>query len=104
MDTYIVKITDEALEDMQAIFDHIAHVLQAPLTAKRQLHRLMDEILSLELFPERYSIVDAEPWQSRKLRHMPVDNYTVFYTIRGNSVIVTDILYSASDLIARLRQ
>ena len=31
---------------------------------------------------------------------MIVDNYTVFYTIRADKVIVTDVLYTASDIEA----
>lgn len=36
-------------------------------------------------------------------RRMLLDNYSVFYTIRGDKVIVTDVLYTASDIEARLR-
>lgn len=35
---------------------------------------------------------------------MPVDNYSVFYVIDEGNVIVTNILYSASDIEGRLRQ
>ena len=34
---------------------------------------------------------------------MVVDNYSVFYVIKENRVIITDVLYSASDIEARLR-
>jgi toxin ParE1/3/4 len=34
---------------------------------------------------------------------MLVDNYSVFYTIRDERVIVTDVLYTASGIEARLR-
>jgi toxin ParE1/3/4 len=34
---------------------------------------------------------------------MLVDNYSVFYTIHDERVIVTDVLYTASDIEARLR-
>lgn len=38
-----------------------------------------------------------------ELRRMLVDHYSVFYTIRDERVIVTDVLYTASDIDARLR-
>lgn len=38
-----------------------------------------------------------------EIRRMLVDNYSVFHTIRGDKVIVTDVLYTASDIEARLR-
>lgn len=34
---------------------------------------------------------------------MLVDNYSVFYTIRDERVIVTDVLYMAADIEVRLR-
>ena len=37
-----------------------------------------------------------------ELRRMLVDNYSVFYTICADKVIVTDVLYTASDIEARL--
>lgn len=104
MEEYTVDITEAAYEDLQAIRVHIADELKSPLNAAKQLERIAGEILSLDILPERYSVVEAEPWRSRGIRHMPVDNYTVFYLIKGNRVIVTDALYSASDLIARLRK
>lgn len=33
---------------------------------------------------------------------MIVDNYSVFYTIRADKVIITNVLYTASDIEARL--
>ena len=47
--------------------------------------------------------MDSEPEKEMELRRMLVDNYSVFYTIRGDKVIVTDVLYTASDIEARLR-
>lgn len=47
--------------------------------------------------------MDSEPEKRMELRRMLVDNYSVFYTIRDERVIVTDVLYTASDVEARLR-
>ncbi len=35
---------------------------------------------------------------------MPVDHYSVFYIIRQDKVIVTNVLYSASDVESRLNK
>ena len=68
-----------------------------------QYNRIADEILTLDTFPERFRIMDSEPEKRMELRRMLVDNYSVFYTIRDERVIVTDVLYTASDIEARLR-
>ena len=103
MKQYTVEITDEALADMEQIYNHIAYVLLAPENAMGQYNRIADEILTLDTFPERFRIMDSEPEKRMELRRMLVDNYSVFYTIRDERVIVTDVLYTASDIEARLR-
>ena len=57
----------------------------------------------LDTFPERFRIMDSEPEHSKEIRRMLVDNYSVFYTIKKDHVIVTDVLYSASDIESRLK-
>lgn len=104
MKQYIVEITDEALADMEAIYNHIAYVLMSPNNAMGQYDRIAGKILSLEYMPERNRIMDTEPEQSKSLRKLLVDNYSVFYVIWQDRVIITDVLYSASDIESRLRK
>lgn len=99
---YNVDITDAALEDMDAIYDYIRLTFHAADTAAAQYDRIADEILSLEEMPLRFGIPQFEPCISAKLHRMLVDKYSVFYLVRGETVIVTDVLYSASDLETRL--
>ena len=98
-----VVSTKEALQDMEDIYNYIAIDLLAPDNAMGQYNRIADEILTLDTFPERFRIMDSEPEKRIELRRMLVDNYSVFYTIRDERVIVTDVLYTASDIEARLR-
>ncbi len=103
MKEYNVKITDEALADMEQLYNHIAYALRAPENAMSQYNRIADAILKLNVFPERYRIMESEPEHSKEIRRMPVDNYSVFYTIKADTVFVTDVLYSASDIERRLK-
>ena len=68
----------------------------------KQYIRIADEILTFDTFPERFRIMDSDPEKRMELRRMLVDNYSVFYTIRDERVIVTDVVYTASDIEARL--
>jgi len=99
---YTVDITESALQDMDEIYDYICFTFKAPDTAAAQFDRIADEILSLEEMPLRYGIPQFEPCISAQLHRMPVDHFSVFYLVRGETVIVTDVLYSASDLETRL--
>lgn len=103
MEQYKVEITKEALQDMEDIYNCIALELLSPENAMGQYNRIADEILTLDIFSQRYRITDSEPEKQMELRRMLVDNYSVFYTIRADKVIVTDVLYTASDIEARLR-
>ena len=103
MKHYIVEVTDEALADMEQLYNHIAYVLLAPENAMGQYNRIADAILKLDTFPERFRIMDSEPERAREIRRMPVDNYCVFYIVKENTVVVTNVLYSASDIESRLK-
>ena len=103
MEQYKVEITKEALQDMEDMYNYIALELLSPENAMGQYNRIADEILTLDTFPQRYRIMDSEPEKQMELRRMIVDNYYVFYTICVDKVIVTDVLYTASDIEVRLR-
>lgn len=100
---YNIQITDEALEDMEQLYNYIAYVLLSPENAMGQYNRIADAILTLDTFPERFRIMDSEPEHSKEIRRMLVDNYSVFFVIQYEKVVVTDVLYSASDIDRRLK-
>jgi plasmid stabilization system protein ParE len=104
MKQYTVDITEEALVDMEQIYNYIAVKLQAPENAKEQYNRIAESILKLDKMPERYTVIDSEPEMLSKIQIMPVDNYSIFYVVKGNRVIVTNVLYSSSDIRVRLRK
>ena len=55
---------------------------------------------------ERFRVYDREPWRSRNLRVMPVDNYLVFYIPEHETKIVTvlRVMYGGRDIDAQLRK
>lgn len=103
MKKYRVQITDKALFDMEQIYSYIAEQLQAPEAAMGQYNRIADAIESLDIFPERVKLMETDEERTLGLRQMPVDSYSVFFHIREERVIVTSVLYSASDIAKRLR-
>lgn len=104
MREYPVKITEKALSDMNGIYDYIAVNLQSPENAMGQYNRIADCVLELGFFPEKFRLVDFEPERSQGLRRMLVDNYSVFYVFKDETVTVTRVLYSASDIEKRLKE
>ncbi len=102
MKQYTVQITDKALADMEEIYTYIAEQLLAPENAIGQYNRIADAIQNLNVFPERVRIMESEPEHTMGLRQLPIDNFSVFYVIEDNRVVVTRVLYSASDISRRL--
>ena len=76
---YEVELSEQADSDLRGIFEYISFELQSPENASGQLDRLEEQILCLDTMPERYRKYEKEPWKSRGLRVLPVDNYVVLY-------------------------
>ena len=93
-----------ALSDMEQIYSYIADRLLEPDTAMGQYNRIAEAIQSLNILPERCALVESEPERTQGLRQMLVDNYSVFYIVGEDTVSVARVLYSASDLVRRLRR
>ena len=104
MNRYALRITDDALADMENIYNYITYKLLAPENARGQYDRIADAILKLDSFPERFRIFDAEPEHSLGIRRMVVDNYLVCYVVNLNVVTVIAVLYGASDVHSRLKE
>lgn len=97
---YEVEVSQQADSDLREIFEYIAFELQSPKNASGQLDRLEKQILSLNTMPERYRRYEKEPWKSRGLRVLPVDNYVVLYIPDCNKKVVTilRVMYTRRDI------
>lgn len=64
------------------------------------MDRLELGILSLEQYPMRHRLYEKEPWKSRGLRVLPVDNYVLFYIPKQENKIVTTVrvLYGGGNI------
>lgn len=97
---YEVEVSQQADSDLRGIFEYIAFELQSPKNASGQLDRLEKQILSLNTMPERYRRYKKEPWKSRGLRVLPVDNYLVLYIPDHDKKVVTilRVMYAKRDI------
>lgn len=102
---YEVTTTDQADTDLRGIYEYIAFELLSPDNAIGQLDRLEKNIMGFEEFPEKFRHYEKEPWHSRGLRVMPVDNYLVFYIPDKDAGIVTVIrvMYAGMDVDNQLK-
>lgn len=105
-DTYIVKITSQAQEQIQEITYYIAHELKAPDAALNLLNTLEHSIASLSQFPQRIPLINMEPWRTNGIRRLPVKNFLVYFWIDENNmkVQITAVIYGKRDQIRQLSQ
>ena len=101
IDMYLKQISLVGGIPFSIVLPKAANSVNADMMSATQIHQKLEK--GLDTFPERFRIMDSEPEKRMELRRMLVDNYSVFYTIRDERVIVTDVLYTASDIEARLR-
>ena len=76
----------------------------SPENAEKQLDRLEKQILSLDEMPERFPRYGKEPWYSRGLRFVSIDNYIVFYIpdIEEQTVTILRVMYSGRNIEEQL--
>jgi len=103
---YSVKISAQAEEDLKGVFEYIAFELKSLQTANALLGRLESNILKLKEMPERFRLYENEPWFTRGLRIMPVDNYLVFYIPdkKTQTVTIIRVMYGGRDTDKQLNQ
>ena len=104
--TYTVEISIQADADLRGIFEYIAFTLLSAENAIGQLNRLEDSIMGLNQMPERSREYEKEPWHSRRMRWMPVDNYLVYYIPNKDAGIVTIIrvMFAGRDVDRQLAE
>ena len=99
-----IRTFEKIVKNYFVIYSYIADRLLEPDTAMGQYNRIAEAIQSLNILPERCALVESEPERTQGLRQMLVDNYSVFYIVGEDAVSVARVLYSASDLVRRLRR
>lgn len=100
MNKWNVIITTQAQLEIRGIQSYIANVLLVPETASKQVRRIIDGIKSLDEMPLRIPLYEKEPWRSRGLRQMIVDNFSIFFLPNEDTkeVVVLHTLYSGRNI------
>lgn len=106
MSLWEVVYTEQAENDLRHVYEYIAFSLLEPAIANRQTRRIINAIAGLGQMPLRFQRLEIEPWHSRGLRVMPINNYLVFFlpVTSRKIVIVIRIMYSKRDIGAQLAQ
>lgn len=101
-----IVYSEQAFQDLSAIYEYIAFELLVPDIAAKQVQRIMKSIKALDEMPMMYKVYEEEPWKSQKLRIFPVDNYIVLYLPKEklNTVNIVRIIYGGRDIMRQLKE
>lgn len=101
-----VVYSAKAGQDLRNIYEYIAYQLLVPETAAGQTQRIMKAVRTLDKMPMRHQLCKDEPWFSKGVRYLPVDNYLVFYLPdeTKNTVNVIRIMYGGRDVREQLSE
>jgi len=101
-----IEISDQADNDLRNIYEYIEIELESSENASGQLDRLEKGIMGLYQMPERFREYEKEPWHSRGLHIMPVDNYCVLYIPDLDKAVVTivRVMYGGRDIETQLNK
>jgi toxin ParE1/3/4 len=101
---YDVEISEQAEVDLRNLYIYIAEELQSPESADGQLERIEEAIYKLDKFPERFRLYYEEPWKSKGVRILIVDNYVALYVVEDEKgqVTVIRVMYGGRDIEVQL--
>lgn len=97
---YNVEITPEAESDLRGIYRYVSDEKENPSAAFRLVSLIYEEIAKLDTMPGRFPIWRNEPWKSRGVRSMDVENYHVFYLVEEAPprVIALRVFYNSRNV------
>lgn len=101
---YEVKLTSQAIGQIEEVVQYISKVLFVPETARKWVDTLQSEIAKLDFMPSRYPLTEEEPWHTREIHKMSFKNFLVYYLVDEDTktVWVTAVIYGRRDQIVAL--
>lgn len=78
---YSINLTLQFKRELEEIYNYIFFSLSSPKAATNLYLKIKNSILTLDLFPERYSKISVTNFQKHNLRKLVIDNYIVIYDI-----------------------
>ena len=101
---YEVKLTTQAIEQIEEIVQYISKILLVPETARKWTDTLQCEISKLNSMPSRYPLTEEEPWHTKGIHKMPFKNFLIYYLIDEDkkAVWITAVIYGRRDQITAL--
>ena len=104
MTKYRIEFTRDAVTDLNELLNYIAFELLVPETALSYVQEIENAISSLASLPGRIKPISEEPWFSRGVRRLQVNNFYVYYQIDDDAgqVTILNVIYAKRDQLNAL--
>lgn len=99
---YQIIISEQATKDISDIYDYIYTIIGMPQIAMAQFNRIAAAIETLTTFPERIRVMPDAKRPDKQYRQLLVDNYSIIFTISENTVNISRVAYSLSNISDKL--
>lgn len=93
MKKYKITWSPKAHKDLLNIHFYIEYYLKEKNTADNMIKKLLNSVLDLNYLPEKYMKIQNFDDQTKNIRKMPVNNYTVIYEVHNNTRTSFHITY-----------
>ncbi len=99
MNVYTVKLTRQAEEQMREIAWYITVELSNPDAADSLMEKLDNLLEKIGINPEKYPLVDEEPWGLEGVRWTKIGHYLVYFwiDIENGAVQITGMVHEKRD-------
>lgn len=104
MKSYEVIILENAEKKIKDIYFYVQLISYSHEIAMNLVKKIRKEINTLSTFPLRVPLMNAEPFRSKGYRRMVVNNYSVYFIVIKDKVIVVDVLSNLCDVNERLNR
>jgi toxin ParE1/3/4 len=97
-----VILGPHSLADLISIFDYVA--ADNPDRATELIERLIQKITSLEEFPLLGKVPKDSQLRAKGYRVLVVDDYLIFYAVKGQAVRIKRVLHGARDYASLIEE
>jgi len=94
----VVKITNEALQDIENVHDYIAYELLEPITADKYIRGIYDAIKHLSLYGASIAVSERDFLLSQygsTVRNINYKKMAIIYTTESDKIIIQRIMAAA---------
>ena len=92
-----------ALNDLKDIVKYIANKLEAPRAAENLINKIDKEVKKVSENPFRCHVYAPLEKLKYEYRVLNIDNYSLFYVIEKEKIVVHRVLYSQRNILQILK-